>query len=359
MRTTTRITLPAVLALAAAAAATLPAHAAPDPVRGALASVVDDAGAPSVIARWGRDGRAASFRYGTARKGTRVPAVQGRFRAGSTTKTFTATVVLQLAEEGRLSLDARVESLLPGVVPGGASDITVRQLLNHTSGLAEFPDASFFDARGALKDPLRTWTPAELVAGIRSAPRAFDPPGSDYLYSQVNYVLLGMIIERAGGSYAREVERRIVRPLRLRDTYVPGTETAIRGPHNRGYVTDGTSYADVTALNPSILDAAGRIVSSTRDLAAFHRALETGRLLSPASLELMRTPSRHASYGSGLEVIPLKCGTFYGHGGGTPGYATLVASSRDGRTWFAASATLNGDAVWPRLSTALTAALCP
>ncbi|WP_242905753.1 serine hydrolase domain-containing protein [Actinomadura terrae] len=349
------------MALAVVMVAAVPATAVAQtpPANDALTKVVTEAKAPSVIARWGVDGRSYEFRYGARRAGEHAPAVQGVFRIGSVTKTFTATVVLQLVGEGRLSLADDVERLLPGAVPDGASGITVRHLLRHTSGLPEYPDESAFEDSGALKDPFRTWTPRALLSAIKGRPR--EPLGT-FHYAQTNYVLLGMIIEKVTGMrYATAVEQRVLRPLNLTHTYVPGTETVLRGRHNRGYVLDGGRYVDVTALNPSIMDAAGRIVSDTRDLAAFQRGLP--RILAPAQINEMRTPTPGGSYGAGVENIPLKCGTFYGHAGGVPGYFTLTAASKDGRRWFAASATLNGpqaiQGLVSTMGTALNAALCP
>ena len=168
---------------------------------------------------------------------TRAVPVDGRFRAGSITKTFVATVVLQLVDEGRLRLDDTVEAWLPGVVPNG-HHITVRQLLNHTSGLYDYmrtlpmpPEPEFLDNRW------RTWTAAELVARAVANPPMFEPPGSAFTYSNTNYILLGQIIEKVTGqSYGEEIERRMIRPLQLDDTSLPGTSTRIRGPHPHGYV---------------------------------------------------------------------------------------------------------------------------
>ena len=164
-----------------------------------------------------------------------VPA-RGRFRAGSISKTFLATVVLQLVDERRLRLADPVEKWLPGVVPDG-DRINLRQLLNHTSGLYDFlltlpmpPSQEFFDNRW------RTWTAAEQLQRAVAHPPNFEP-GSAFDYSNTNYVLLGEVIKRVTGrSYGKEIERRIIRPLRLRGTEMPGTSPWIHGPHPHGYV---------------------------------------------------------------------------------------------------------------------------
>lgn len=180
-----------------------------------------------------------------------------KFRIASATKTFVSTVVLQLVGEGRLFLDDTVEALLPGVVTGNGNDgsrITVRQLLNHTSGLfnytADFPTLT--DAAAFRAGRFDTWTDSRLVAiAMRHAPN-FEP-GTRWEYSNTNYTLAGMIIERTTGhSWQHEVTRRIIRPLGLRDTSAPVTHPAIPGRHLRGYSAfGGDRPIDVTLLNPS------------------------------------------------------------------------------------------------------------
>jgi D-alanyl-D-alanine carboxypeptidase len=197
--------------------------------------------ATAEITSGGQDLRASS---GPAEVGSNRPVPrEARFRVGSETKTFLATVVLQLVAEHRLGLDDTVESRLPGVVPQG-DRITIRQLLNHSSGLYEVlatlpsPRSEEF-----LKLRWRTWTTAELVARATANPLIFDP-GTRTKYSNTNYLVLGMLVERlTGNSYAHEIERRIIRPLQLHGTSLPGTDPVIHGPHARGYLPierDGT-----------------------------------------------------------------------------------------------------------------------
>ncbi|WBP90645.1 serine hydrolase domain-containing protein [Kitasatospora cathayae] len=305
---------------------------------------------------------------GVADLGTGRPAdPDGRFRIGSTTKTFVATTLLQLVGERRLDLDDRLECLLPGVVPNSTA-ITVRQLLNHTSGIANYTqDPAFeFTDQDWLTD--RRFQPYSLQALVDIAdryPPAF-PPGRDWGYSNTNFVLIGMIIEKlTGHSWQEEVTRRIIRPLHLTGTSMPGNSPFIPGPHAHGYLKTDAGPADVTLLDPSMAGSAGAGISTTADLTTFVGALLGGRLLPPAELAEMQRTSPNGggrSYGLGLQRVDTPCGTFWGHAGGIPGYSTLMLGSADGKRQFAASLTVYdvGDgtaanAAWNRLT---ATALC-
>jgi D-alanyl-D-alanine carboxypeptidase len=255
-----------------------------------------------------------------------------RFRIGSMTKPFVATVALQLVGEDRVSLDAAVEHYLPGVVRGSGNDgrkIIVRQLLQHTSGLPEYLD--YLDMREVLNDPLAHHDTRDLVNLALAHPPTF-APGTDWHYSNTNYLLAGMLIEKVTGrTWAEEVHRRIITPLRLSETSVPEDDTSIPGPHPRGYVRPGPDapLLDVTAFNPSVAGSSGGIISSGADTDRFLGALIDGKLLHPAQLrEMMRTrptgDSDGRAYGLGLESRPLPCGGLYwGHGGDIIGYETM------------------------------------
>jgi D-alanyl-D-alanine carboxypeptidase len=246
----------------------------------------------------------------------------GRFRMGSVTKTFVATVILQLVAEHRLGLDDKVSAVLPGVLKYG-DDITVRELLNHTSGVPEVlktlpsPRSAEF-----LKIRWKTWTDAELVARVADQQLDFTP-GKAAGYSNTNYLLLGMIIERVTGkSYATEIRDRIIRPLRLTKTSVPGTNPFIVGPHAHGYLDIDDKLVDITAVNPSIMGAAGEMISTTADLNRFFEALFAGRLLPPALLKEMRTTALDSKYGLGVITYSPGCNiTAYGKDGDAPGYS--------------------------------------
>ncbi|MET9799366.1 serine hydrolase domain-containing protein [Streptomyces sp. NPDC006368] len=246
------------------------------------------------------------------------------FRAGSITKTFIATVVLQLDAEGRLDLDDPVRRHLPGLLPGPSGHrITLRTLLTHTSGLPDYTTA----AHGIPAPRL----PISPVAAVRSAlAHPLRPPGS-YAYSNTNYAVLGLVVEQVTGhSYAAEVGHRIITPLRLTGTSFPGARTDLPAPHGRAYDADGR---DVTALDPRTAGAAGELISTLADLNRFYAALLGGRLLPPAQLrELLDTRPAHGTYGMGIYPRRLSCGTVvWGHNGHITGSYVRAAATADGR----------------------------
>ncbi|MFC9756826.1 serine hydrolase domain-containing protein [Streptomyces sp. NPDC056921] len=261
-----------------------------------------------------------------------------RFRIGSMTKMFTATTMLQLVGEHRVRLDAPVERYLPGVVRGHGNDgrkITVRQLLQHTSGLPDFLD--HLKPQEVVADPLVRYDPRDLVDMALKYPRVFEP-GTDWDYSNTNYLLAGLIIEKVTGhTYAREVRERIIEPLHLRETSVP-RGSAIPGPHPRGYAQPGQDVPllDITEVDPSVGGAAGGMISSGTDLNRFLGALLRGDLLHPAELrEMMKTRDTGnedgRAYGLGLESRPLPGGLYWGHAGDFLGFETMAGATVDGR----------------------------
>ncbi|MFE0647850.1 serine hydrolase domain-containing protein [Streptomyces sp. NPDC059534] len=271
-----------------------------------------------------------------------------RYRVGSITKTFTATVLLQLQAEGRIDLDDPVEKWLPGVVRGNGHDgrkITVRQLLNHTSGIYSYTEDPAFQEKvfgpGFLEHRYDTWTPRQLV-GVAMAHRPDFTPGTAWNYSNTNFVLAGMVIEKVTGrTYGKAVENRIIKPLKLRATTVPGTRSAMPEPSSPAYSKlsrdPNSPVHEVSALNPSIAGAAGEIISDSRDLQTFYRALLKGRLLTKEGLKEMTTTVTispdypNVSYGLGLMKEKLSCGTeVWGHGGGIHGSSSLAQVTRDG-----------------------------
>lgn len=244
------------------------------------------------------------------------------FRAGSITKTFIATVVLQLAAEHRLSPSDTVERHLPGLVRGAGNDgraLTLRALLTHTSGLYDFTA----DTGGTVPVPPRRALRIALA----------HPPASPgrYAYSNTNYVLLGLVVERVTGrSYATEAERRLIAPLGLTGTSFPGSRTSLPAPHGRAYAEDGT---DVTDLDPRVAGAAGEAVTTLADLDRFYSALLGGDLLPPRLLrEMLDTRTAQGSYGMGLFPVELPCGvTVWGHNGRISGSYVRTAATVDGR----------------------------
>ncbi len=352
-----RTTATALVAALAASVLTIPATSAttrpPQPPEDALrdrVTAVMKTGTVGALARsTGPHGRQRSATAGVTDTATDEAVRPGdRFRIASASKTFVATVVLQLAGEGRLSLDDTVEDWLPGVVSGNGNDgskITVRQLLQHTSGLynytADLPVLDSVD--GFTADQYRTWTDEELVA-IATRHRPNFAPGTKWSYSNTGYTLTGMIIKKAtGNTWQQEVTRRILGPLHLHHTLAPTTATGIPGPHLHGYsdFDDSGATIDVTEVNPSFAGAAGAMTSTAADLTRFYQALLGGHLLRPAQLAAMKTTVRTleldfvwpgASYGLGLMRIPLSCGgSYYSHPGDFPGYTTRNGISADGR----------------------------
>ncbi|MEU3398496.1 serine hydrolase domain-containing protein [Streptomyces filamentosus] len=266
----------------------------------------------------------------------------GRFRAGSVTKVFTAAVVLRLAEECRIDLDRTARSYLPELIPGRYATVTVRQLLNHTHGIpaARLPGETveeWYERRFAVYEP------EELVRDATAQPREFRP-GTRQHYLNIGYTIAGLIVERVtGDTYEHAVERRVLRPLGLRDTYLPGREAGIRGPHNHGYqrmrLDDGTTgLRDVSVWRATDGWAAGDLISTTADLERFTRALFAGRVVRGPLLEEMFTLPRvadltsgaPAAYSAGLSMKRLGGREVWGKTGGRWGYNAAIASTRHG-----------------------------
>lgn len=316
-------------------------------------AAIHETGAVGVTASLSTPTGAYAASGGESELGTGKPVrSDGHYRAGSTMKTFVASVVLQLVGEGELALSDSVESWLPGVVSGHGNDgrrITVRQLLQHTSGLANYSSypelfPAGHSADGYAKNRYRHVPAERLVAGAMKHPPNFEP-GTNWRYSNTNYLILGMLIEKVTGHpWEREVTRRIIRPLGLRHTRVPSDDPYLPAPYAHGYhtfaPTTGTGpgrQVDTTVMNPSTADAAGALVSTPADINRFFTALINGQVLRPAQLAEMQTlhpmpdePGR--SYGLGLETTPLSCGGFYWHHGGNAlGYASENGVTMDGR----------------------------
>ncbi|MEU8790777.1 serine hydrolase domain-containing protein [Streptomyces sp. NPDC048643] len=292
----------------------------------------------------GPDGRQAVAVSGTAdlNTGHRVPS-DGYFRMASTSKTLIATVILQLEAEGRLSLEDTVDHWLPGVVRGNGNDgsrITLRQLLQHTSGLHD--DLPGYTTPQEYHEQRHdVYTSEQLIA--RAMDHAPDfPPGEGWQYSNTGYILLATIIHQATGHAAhREIEDRILRPLALTRTRWGGTASSLPQPHAKAYQLFGPgSRVDVTDQIPVDHENLS-FVTTTRDENRFLRALLGGRLLPRRQLaEMRRTVPVNAEvqhlwpggrYGLGLVERPLSCGgTYWSHEGGDGGYITLNGVTASG-----------------------------
>ncbi|MFC9437250.1 serine hydrolase domain-containing protein [Nocardia sp. NPDC057030] len=285
---------------------------------------------------------------GDREQGTPFPD-DARVRIASNTKVFVSTVMLQLVAEGKVDLDGPVERYLPGVVHGPGIDgnrITIRNMLQHNSGIPEYA-AEF----GTTPEPGQISTHneqvrwgrtdiAEVVRNALTAPADFEP-GAQWAYSNTNYALAGMVIEKVtGNSLGAEITHRIIEPLGLHGTYYPDPdETTIRGPHPRGYAEIDGALVDYTDQNVTSAGAAGAMVSTGADLNRFFTALLDGRLLPPAQLAEMKTTvplpvtGPPAGYGLGIMQSQLPCGKdSWGHGGDIDGFETRGGVTADGRS---------------------------
>ena len=338
-----------------------------DAVQHSLDALVSEDGLPAALASiQDRNGNSHNYTAGVGdlTTGSEVPP-NGQIRIGSNTKTFTAVVVLQLVAEGKIELDTPIETYLPGLVRGDGIDghnITIRQLLQHTSGLPNYSNY--------LEDEVRYYDPRELLDIALEHPADF-APGTSWKYSNTNYVLAGLLVQKVTGRpVAEEMNRRIFAPIGLRDTYFPSPgDMTIRGPHPKGYhrTAPDSPLSDVTEMDPSWGWAAGQLISTTSDLNQFLHALLDGRLLPAAQLDQMRTtvPAEEtfgpdARYGLGLVSRPLPCGGLsWSHGGSFPGYETRGGATDDGREAnIAVSMQVVDDATRRKLEHAVDITLC-
>lgn len=295
-------------------------------LRLAVEKVVSRTGAPGAVAGVWTPGGSWSYATGIADSATgRKMVTSDMVAIGGSTMTFVATVVLQLVEEKRLRLDeplGKYNTQVPA-----AQSITIRQLLNHTSGIFDYrEDPGFLDT--VARHPGKEWPPERLVEIAARHPLEFSP-GMDWRMSGTNYILLGMIVEKAtGNSLGNEINSRIADRLDLKNTYLCAL-SMVEGPEGErvhGYMTcRGTGRKrDVTGTNPSCYWAAGGMASDLEDMGRYLKALATGELLSSGTqarrLEWMETGKTvsylSASYGLGLS----KVGAFVGHSGGVRGY---------------------------------------
>ncbi|MED7932012.1 serine hydrolase domain-containing protein [Nonomuraea sp. LP-02] len=295
-------------------------------------------------------------------KGGAIPA-SARYWIGSQTKAMTATAVLQLVREGKLSVDDKLSEVLPEVAEKDlverADEITVRNLIQLTSGIPDYigPDTS---------DPTRNYRPTDLLAASRKNARPVEV--GTFNYSNSNYILLGMIIEKLSRrSLAAELNRRLFAPLGMRHTYLPTKAgQGIKGPHGHGYAPDETgTMRDVDKMmNATSMLGAGGVISTTREMSVFQRAFRQNKLL-PASLSKLitdpppgQTPPPAGGPCAGNPEFAA------GGGGSAPGFTAATITSSDGRLQFAVSLTLAMDndersTVPSRITNALQSLFCP
>jgi D-alanyl-D-alanine carboxypeptidase len=260
----------------------------------------------------------------------------GNFRIGSTTKVYTAVMVLQLAQEHRIDLTKSVQHYLPGLLPADYPQVPVHTLLDHTSGLPSVDIPGLYDPQWILDHRFDHWSPRQVVNTALAHPIDFQP-GTAQKYTNTAYVTAGMIIEKVTRrSYARNLRDRITEPLGLRHTYYPNDDPHLPNPAARGYLDVDGELVDVTEMNQSIPGAAGAIIATAEDLDTFITGLFRGRLLGPEMMtRLFSIPnvsmfdgSGPAYYSQGLMSITMNGLTVWGKTGSRYGYSSGIFATR-------------------------------
>jgi D-alanyl-D-alanine carboxypeptidase len=259
-----------------------------------------------------------------------------RFRAGSVLKTFIATVAMQHVEAGTLSLDQTLPALLPETVTSripGADQITLRMLLSHTSGIAEWVTDETVAV--IIANPAHVWTDDEIIDIVAALPPTF-APGTSWSYSNTNFNLAGMVIERAAGkSWRAQVRERVFQRLALANTSLPEPgDVTVGADYAHGYQAVGDGVVDLSAIDASMAGASGghSLVTTAEDLGKFIEALLGGRLFAKAatlaammpSLEVPHVSGLPYRYGFALEEFVMSGTPVVGHSGSTGGYSMMM-----------------------------------
>ena len=323
----------------------------------ATAQGLVDAGHPAALAAVTKaDGSTVGVAVGKGNLETgEAPPLDGEVRIGSISKTFTAVVIMQLVQEGKITLDEPIETYLPGLLKGEGIDgnkITVRQLLQHTSGLPEYTDQIGLEDPFANRD--KYYSARDTLDLALSKPAAFEP-GSQFKYTNTNYIVLSLLAEKVTHRpLAEQITQRIIEPLGLSHTYYPGPgEENIRGTHPHAYTRNKQGQLeDITRQDPSAAGGAGAMISTPSELTKFLQAAFNGTLLNQDSItemkktieagDLIGVPG--SGYGLGIFSLPLSCGTAWGHSGGIPGYGSYNMVGPDG-TAMALTVTAPPDAI--------------
>ena len=308
----------------------------------ATQSLVDGGYPAALTAVRDKDGNTIGAAAGVGNLETgEAPPLDGEVRIGSNTKTFVAVVILQLVQEGKITLDEPIETYLPGLLKGegiDATKITVRQLLQHTSGLPEYTDQIGLEDIFQVRDIY--YSPRDLIDIALTHPAAFEP-GSQFKYTNTNYIVLSLLAEKVTHRpLAEQITQRITEPLGLTHTYYPGPgEEDIRGTHPHGYHRNSSAeeWKDITRMDPSWAGGAGAMISTPSELGTFIQATFNGTLLTQDSITEMKktvdTGQPNHGYGLGIFSMPLSCGgEAWGHSGGLPGYVTQNMVGPDGTT---------------------------
>ncbi|MFG2985901.1 serine hydrolase domain-containing protein [Streptomyces sp. NPDC048258] len=309
---------------------------------------VHRAGVPGVYAEVRDAGRTWRGASGVADVRTGRPVTPDmRQRVGSITKTFTAAAVMQQVEQGRIQLDAPIGGYLPRLVPGERGrKITVRMLLNNTSGIPDYIPYAFPSLQTPSPESLddnrfRQFRPAELIELGLGAPPTGEPGGPTGVYSNTNYLLLGQLLEQVTGTPAEEyITRNVIERAGLRHTGFP-TGPRIEGPHSRMYealwgLIDPPR--DYSVYNMSWTGTGAALVSTMDDLNRFYAKLLDGKIVNRSSLEQMQRTipvialdGSTIQYGLGLHKVDIGCGTFWGHDGTVWGAGTISLTRADGK----------------------------
>ncbi|WP_200301515.1 serine hydrolase domain-containing protein [Streptomyces adelaidensis] len=342
------------------------ALAAPDQV--ALRKVLRTAlsqGAPGAFARIDDHGKVHHLAEGLAdRSAKRAIGTGDLIRIGSVTKTFTAVVLLQLVDEGKIKLDTSVNTYLPGLLPD--KRITVRHVLSHRSGLYDYTNTLFAQTVSGFENVRNKVFTYQRLMDLSLAKPLTNKPGATYAYSNANFVVAGMLIEKITKKpVATAYQNRVIKPLRLADTFYVHPKNTIPGKYSRGYLTaDSTGRkVDSTLQTTSWAQSAGAMVSSAKDLNKFLSALMRGKLTSPAQLKQMLkwTPVNSTqAYGLGLRRRDLSCGiSVYGHTGTVQGYYTWAFTSKNGKRGVTSFAnTSNNGTVYATMNRTLESTFC-
>jgi D-alanyl-D-alanine carboxypeptidase len=309
----------------------------------ALADKLVAAGVPGVALVMQAGGQTVKIARGVADLETNAPlTTEHHFRLGSVAKSVLASITLQLVDEGKLRLTDTIESLLPGMVAHN-SHATVEQVLRLQSGIFDhFEDPRYLEPYLA-GDFNHSYTPEQLLALSNDHPAMF-PPGERFYYSNANYVIIGLIIQKLTGMpLADVVAQRITGPLGMTESTMPLT-SIIPAPFAHGYLAGMGPLLDVTAISASSEFGHGNLVSVPADINRFYAALVAGKVVKPAQLTAMFTPDARitTNYGIGVWTIrnlPATCGTWIGHDAATAGYDTASYARLDGRRQISVAAT--------------------
>jgi CubicO group peptidase (beta-lactamase class C family) len=302
-----------------------------DEIDDIVAAKMKEQGIPGLTVAVAREGEVVKRRaYGVASSELEAPAtVETIYEIGSITKSFTATVVMDLAEEGKIDLAASIGTYLPDL-PDAWKDVTVRQLLNHTSGIKSYTSVGDFQ-----KLARNDHTQAEIVKMVSDAPLEFEP-GSKWAYNNTGYYLLGMIVEKVSGhSFASELSERVLKPLEMKSTR-PNNPRMIIPHRSAGYAKFLGILMNRDPITPTAAFSAGFLVSNVDDMLKWAAAQESDTVLTSQSRAEMTTPTTlkdgsKRPYGFGWGVNKARKHRHIAHGGGTAGFSTLVSIYPDDR----------------------------